>query len=88
MHFASDMSRLEQAKSDLRLVFKNQNEVRTFWDYRALAVVNQKLGNSERAKKAIADAFALGGTAPPRIAEALANNRRTLGKRRHRKAPG
>jgi tetratricopeptide (TPR) repeat protein len=55
-HFANDAKKLEQAKEDLRLVFKTTSQARTFWDYRALALIYQVLGNTPLVQKARADA--------------------------------
>lgn len=70
-HFFDEPKKLEQAKEDLRLVFRNQSETRTFWDYRALALLNRKLGNTGLAKKAEADALSVGDTAPKRFVDAF-----------------
>lgn len=70
-HFSDEPQKLEQAKEDLRLVFRNQSETRTFWDYRALALLNRNLGNSDLANKAEAHALSVGDTAPKRFVDAF-----------------
>lgn len=63
----SDAAKIEQAKADVKAVFAT-NEPRTFWDYRALAAVNAKLGDYGRAAKyqSLAEAI-LRKTGPPRF---------------------
>jgi len=66
-NYSDQAEMVELAKADLKHVF-NSSDPKTYWDYRALAAINQKLGNRQKAAQmAQLAGAAIESTAPRRF---------------------